>query len=354
MDLEDFLSQNRINKPTWESANIEWPVLVEIATDHLKQQESLRATAELFARVVQRFPTVHSVRWRIKSVDHLLEKIVRKRAENQEKYNSISPSNYFEVVTDLVGIRALHLFKDDCFSIDTDIRATWIPAETPTAYVREGDPHDLTAKFKDQKFEVKSHPAGYRSVHYVCPSQPLQRKTFVEIQVRTIFEEGWSEIDHRIRYPNFSNDELVSYFLTIFNRLAGSADEMGTFVQGLTNALRASSLQLSEATKQKEEAFSAMGKTLGELESMKMQDAATSTKLANLQQEVAKLRQISIASRVGDLSKSNALAAMAGLDVKSILSGLSLDSGAAAEVKKINQRDEDIRRSLIRKLRDGG
>jgi ppGpp synthetase/RelA/SpoT-type nucleotidyltranferase len=168
---------------------------------------------------------VHSVRWRVKDTDHLLEKIIRKCAEGHKKYKNVDSKNYFEIVSDLVGLRALHLFKDDCFSIDSDLRRTWTPSEPPIAYVREGDPPDLTKKFGEHGFEVKEHPAGYRSVHYIFLTQPFQRKVFAEIQVRTIFEEGWSEIDHRVRYPNFSNDQLVSYFLTIFNRLAGSADE---------------------------------------------------------------------------------------------------------------------------------
>ena len=58
-----------------------------------------------------------------------------------------------------------------------------------------------------------------------------------EVQVRTIFEEGWSEIDHNIRYPNHSDDKIISQFLVVFNRLAGSADEMGSYIQFLKSAL---------------------------------------------------------------------------------------------------------------------
>src|SRR5262249_2696289 len=137
-----------------------------------------------------------------------------------------------------------------------------------------------------------SHPAGYRSVHYVCSTQPLQRKVLAEIQVRTIFEEGWSEVDHRVRYPNYSNDQLVAYFLTIFNRLAGSADEMGTFVQGLTSALGAFEAKLQEANRQKEDALPAMDAMLADLNALKKQDENTNKKLTSLQNEIAKLRSL--------------------------------------------------------------
>ena len=243
-----------------------------------------------------------------------MEKIVRKRADGQEKYKSIDQSNYFEVVTDLVGLRALHLFKDDCFSIDKHLRSVWSPAETPIAYVRDGDPQDLVDRFIQLGLEVKPHPAGYRSVHNVCSTQPMYRKVFSEVQVRTIFEEGWSEIDHRVRYPNFSDDKLVSYFLTIFNRLAGSADEMGTFVQGLTRALGDFDSELTHAHKEKEEALTTMDKLLSELDTLKKQDADAKTMVSSLQKEVERLRRLSTVGDVLSSASRNAFSSLVGLD----------------------------------------
>jgi len=272
----------------------------------------------MFARVIQRMPNVHSVRWRIKDTHHLIEKIIRKCSENKEKYKDINSDNYFEVVTDLVGLRALHLFKDDCFEIDKTLRATWTNTEPPIAYVRQGDPIDLTNRFDERGFKVEPHPAGYRSIHYIFSTQPAKRKVLAEVQVRTIFEEGWSEIDHRVRYPNFSNDKQVSYFLTIFNRLAGSADEMGTFVQGLTSALDDFQLQLSDANKQKEEALTSMDKLLSDLEAAKRQDADTKGKLASLQQEMTKLRSIPSVTDMNASSATQRMAAIGGMSHASL------------------------------------
>lgn len=334
LKLDDFLTHNRIDLTVWEKSSTDWTLLQSIAADHDAQFERLRDAAELFAREIQRFPAVHSVRWRVKNTEHLLEKIIRKRAEGHEKYREINVENYFEIVTDLVGLRALHLFKDECFSIDSDLRGTWAPTEAPTAYVREGDPQDLTNRFRERGFEVSEHPAGYRSIHYVFCTQPLQRKVFAEIQVRTIFEEGWSEIDHRVRYPNFSDDELVAYFLTIFNRLAGSADEMGTFVQGLTSSLKAFNSQVTEANQQKEEALSAMDKMLSELEAAKKQDADTNRKLTSLQQEVTKLRGLPSLNDLVSDSHRNALASLAGFDSKKALAELKGSAALAAALKR--------------------
>ena len=70
------------------------------------------------------------------------------------------------------------------------------------------------------------------------------------------------QIDHRVRYPNFSQSQLVAYFLTIFNRLAGSADEMGGFVRGLASTLQELESRAARANNEKQEALPAMEKTL--------------------------------------------------------------------------------------------
>lgn len=288
--LESFLTKARIESDVWERANIEWEKLQQIAADHETQIDQLGETAALFARVIQKFDKVHSVRWRVKDAEHLMEKIVRKRANSVGKYLAIDEHNYFEVITDLVGIRALHLFKDECFEIDEALRKVWPPTETPIAYIREGDHSEFTARLRDNGFEIKSHPAGYRSVHYVVASQPLTRRVFAEVQVRTIFEEGWSEIDHTVRYPNFSDNELVGYFLAIFNRMAGSADEMGGFVRGLTGTLEALGAELALAKDEKQKTVRDMERALSQLEAVKQQDAVSQTHISTLKAEIAKLK----------------------------------------------------------------
>jgi hypothetical protein len=55
----------------------------------------------------------------------------------------------------------------------------------------------------------------------------------VEIQVRTIFEEAWAEIDHQFRYPNDPNDPYLEASLIILNGMAGTADMLGTLIGGL-------------------------------------------------------------------------------------------------------------------------
>lgn len=289
--LEAFLANNHISQEDWEKSNSDWIQLDKIATNHAENGALLLQTAELFAKLIQTFDRVHSVRWRVKDSDHLLEKIVRKRAEGVEKYLNLRLENYHEIVTDLVGIRALHLFKDECFEIDKSLRETWEPIEDPIAYFRKGDNDDFLKKFQDIGVKHKEHSKGYRSIHYVFSSQAVKRTVQVEIQVRTIFEEGWSEIDHRIRYPNFSNNALVAYLLYIFNGMAGSADEVGSFIRALALAQDENERQLSEATREKDLMFASVTAKVTELENATQQNQEFQEKVNGLKLELEKLKR---------------------------------------------------------------
>lgn len=313
LSFEEFKSQNNITAETWEQSGCNWEVLSEIANDFEKNREILSRSAEFFARVIQTFPGVHSVRWRLKDTYHLLEKIVRKRAIKESKYDSISVDNYSTIITDLIGIRALHLFKDEYLAIDSSIREKWLTIETPVIYIREGDDRPTVAFSKKNGFKVKQHPAGYRSVHYVLESSPMKNRVVAELQVRTIFEEGWSEIDHKIRYPNFSKDESVKSFLAIFNRLAGSADEMGTFVKGMVLSIREYAeesaiiqAELNATQADRDEAYQEMEKIAGELSRAKDISQSDKEKIANLQREIERSKGSSRIAVVGEpeMSKS--------------------------------------------------
>ncbi|MGE8169081.1 RelA/SpoT domain-containing protein [Pseudomonas putida] len=287
--LDSFLSSQNISTDEWDMARTDWDLLYAIAIDHIDRSEDLRATASYFASAFQATPGVHSVRWRIKDPEHLLAKIIRKRIEKSEKYESINLDNYNSIITDLIGVRVLHLFKHEYEGIDQAIRAKWNLHESPPIhYIRTGD--TTPDNFKKDLFDEKPHPAGYRSIHYVLRTQPTIRENLVEVQVRTIFEEGWSEIDHKIRYPNFSDNPLVVYFLTIFNRMAGSADEMGTFVKNLSLAMSINDLQVAKLTEERDQTLLKMSLLVEELAQAKDTGESYKETIAKLQSDLQQLK----------------------------------------------------------------
>lgn len=225
---EDFLEEYHLPIDTFNRTQIQWDALLEIGLHHESQHRELSITASHIASKLLLNEHMHSVRWRIKDHDHLMAKILRKQLQQSKKYQDISIDNYTSVITDLIGIRVLHLFKDDALMLDNSIRAKYHFYETPTCFYRLGDD---TSYLPDSKFIKKVHDIGYRSIHYIIETGDKDDRVYTEIQMRTLFEEGWSEIDHIIRYPNLSDDPDIEHFLKLFNSAASFADEMANSIR---------------------------------------------------------------------------------------------------------------------------
>ena len=233
--MDDFLNSFNISKDKYLATGLLWEDLLAIKEDFIAFRPELIAPAKYLVERFHDANKVHSVRYRIKNPNHLIAKIVRKKIDEPER--EINLENYKSEITDLIGLRILHLFKEDWHLIHDFILENWGLHEDPTAYYRSGDSPEYIEKFEKYKCQVKKHPFGYRSVHYLVETKPSKTVYTAEVQVRTIFEEAWSEIDHKIRYPYDLDNKLLSQFLVVFNRLAGSADEMGSYVQYLKREL---------------------------------------------------------------------------------------------------------------------
>jgi len=237
---ESFLVEMGIEPARFEKLDRNAQILVEIAQDYETYKNELLDAASYIANRLQRCEGVHTVRSRIKETSHLVEKIVRKWecTEVAEKYHTITKESYKRIIDDLMGVRAIYLFKKDWEVVHNHILTKWEQQDEVKIYHRNGD--DLT-KYQDYKdgCTIQEHDKGYRSVHYIIPAIKIDgQQVNCEIQTRTIFEEGWSEIDHKVRYPSFSEDPYLQEFLDIFNRISGSADEMGSFVNSLRELIQ--------------------------------------------------------------------------------------------------------------------
>lgn len=298
MTLLEFLEKAKIPQDDWDRSGLSWKNLTEIALDYIHSQPALISTAEQISSRIRTFDGVHSVRWRIKDTTHLLKKIVRKNLEDkpQEKWITINHENYLSRATDLIGVRALHLFKDECIEIDESIRKTWNLCEPVIIYIREGD--STHSELTTRGGEIKQHKFGYRSIHYIINSQPEKTELTAEIQVRTIFQEGWSEIDHRVKYPDYSDNPEIKLFLQVFNGLAGSADEMGSFVKNLTKVLsdheqinKSANAERQAAIEERDQAMEQIASSIKELQELKVRDKDSQTLIQTMQTNMEKLKE---------------------------------------------------------------
>ncbi len=232
IDKHTFFQKYSIDEQKFDTTDLDWSILVKIYEDYIDFCSRIDGTEMAYIRPISKFSKVHSVRWRIKNPEHLVEKIIRK-ALNGKKFQ-LNIENYRDLIKDILGIRALHLYKKDFKIIHNQILKTYNKrlAETPIIYYREGDDTNL---YSELSCDLRIHNRGYRSVHYVI--QDNNNDYFAELQVRTIFEEGWSEIDHDITYPYEIDNPTLNSYLATFNRVAGAADEMGAYVKSIKQEL---------------------------------------------------------------------------------------------------------------------
>ncbi len=245
MEKEQFLSTYNIAEQDLLDANISWVELLKIKEEYEKIEVLMHDLGKDF---IDDYlydidkAGIHSYRYRTKDTGHLLEKVIRKRKENPEKFAALDHTNFHKFVTDLIGIRVFFLYREDWIHFhryittrfendpsqyivdrlaDFDDNAEhYYLAEKPKVYKRGGD-----SRIYDEN-EIDIITGGiYRSLHYIVKYKGY----YVEIQGRTLFEEGWSEIDHDIVYPYYKDDEMLNDYSKLLNRLAGLADEMSSY-----------------------------------------------------------------------------------------------------------------------------
>ncbi|HEU5351349.1 MAG TPA: RelA/SpoT domain-containing protein [Terracidiphilus sp.] len=169
-------------------------------------------------------PIVHSVKTRMKDADHLVEKVIRKRKEGAD----ITSENLLFSVTDLAGIRVLHLHQEQFRTIHEELLqkanglGDWFIAEPPKAYTWDPECRQF---FESLDIGTQVKESFYTSVHYLI--RPRRESPICcEIQVRTLFEEIWGEVDHALNYPNPTEKVACREQLRALARLVGAGSRL--------------------------------------------------------------------------------------------------------------------------------
>lgn len=169
-------------------------------------------------------PSVHSVKSRLKDIGHLRHKIHRKQAGE----HPITAENLFNRVTDLAGVRVLHLYQEQSKAIHAAIidkvetQRDWVFDEPPKAYTWDPEAQGF---FASMGLEVHVKDSFYTSVHYlVRPRADSQH--CCEIQVRTLFEEIWGEVDHTLNYPTPTDNVACREQLRVLTKVVGAGSRL--------------------------------------------------------------------------------------------------------------------------------
>lgn len=172
---------------------------------------------------------IHSIRSRLKDREHLKEKLLRKKneCEDQGKEFLVTPDNLLESINDLAGVRLLHLYTRQIRAIDGALREIF---EEQQYELREGPfartwDDESREFFRECGIATQESPTMYTSVHYVIGSASRTTVT-CEIQVRTLMEEVWGEVDHEVNYPLPTQDLACREQIKVLARTTSAATRL--------------------------------------------------------------------------------------------------------------------------------
>lgn len=219
----------------FEKSGYTWTELMDIASEFDKNRR------EKYPRIIQKyiseiatFDGIHSYRYRIKETDSLIKKIITKANTKKKK---VTINNYLTNITDLLGIRLLYVFKEDYYKVHKQLIEKYqhLLVENVHIKLQKGDDESLYERILDCD-PIPEYNSTYRSIHYtLCADENDMKGARLEIQTRTIFEEGWSEINHKLVYKNQNVDD---YFVLlqaskILSTLVGNCDTLGMLMKNI-------------------------------------------------------------------------------------------------------------------------
>lgn len=132
------------------------------------------------------------VEGRVKDVDECIRKFARKYRPGLEESNT--PYEIQHWITDLIGVRVVCLYEDELEKVAQIVRS-----------------HFAVIDVTDKASAVESTEAsfGYKGLHLdlrpgpaLCglPALAAHAERPFELQVRTIIQDSWSVLDHKIKY----------------------------------------------------------------------------------------------------------------------------------------------------------
>lgn len=172
---------------------------------------------------------IHSVKRRMKDPGHLKDKLIRKLKKAQEagKPFNITTENLFTEITDLGGYRILHLHTRQMDKINkallevlNEAQCTIVEGPKANVWDRESE-----AYFIGIGINTEYNPRLYSSVHYVVRPNSKAKVT-IELQVRTLSEEVWGEVDHKFNYPHPMESVACSEQIKVLARVASSCTRL--------------------------------------------------------------------------------------------------------------------------------
>lgn len=205
-----------------------------ILISFLKEKQKYEKLAEHMIHLLKDDPAsprdnLHTITYRIKDKTRLIEKIDNENKKTGADDVPITEKNYQERIGDLLGVRIICLRLSDIDSIkeyielleDEKILRFLRKPDNKRSFILPVDPGEEIPEGVDLRY------SGYSSIHYQlelgknADVPEVLKGVQMELQLRTILEEAWGEIDHKYRYVFIrSGKELPEHIHTGFYNLS--------------------------------------------------------------------------------------------------------------------------------------
>lgn len=171
---------------------------------------------EQFSLQHERNP-IESIKTRLKSFESIQEKLERKNLP-------LTASAIWDNLNDVAGIRVVCSFIDDIHML---------------AYCLISQDDVELIEIKDYIKHPKEN--GYRSLHLIVqvPIFLLDEKRYVraEVQLRTINQNSWAKLEHRMRYKKNLSEEILSQTHDELLECAELSNQLDLKMQGIRNII---------------------------------------------------------------------------------------------------------------------
>ena len=237
----------------------------DILIAFFKEKGKYEKLAEYIIHLIREDPSspresLHTIIYRIKDEARLIEKIDEENKQPGIEEEPITHKNFQKRIGDLLGIRLICLRLSDIKRVEAylgllaeeKILQFLGKPDQKRSFVLPVDPGETIPEGLDLRY------SGYSSIHYQvrlgsnsdAPDEfkPLQ----VELQLRTILEEAWGEIDHKYRYVfSRSGYVLPEYIHTGFYNLSAYLQAAALQAEHLCRQAESYSLLRAKKTKGK-------------------------------------------------------------------------------------------------------
>ena len=168
---------------------------------------------------------IHFIKHRVKAAESLRAKL--RRLAGKDDGETIDESNLFRRITDLAGLRIIHLHTDQIASMHPRIlkileQNRYRVIGKPVAYCWDVEYERL---FQEVGLRTERADSMYTTVHYDIQASAEKSMT-CELQVRSLVDEVWGEVSHRVNYPAESPSEACRDQLKVLARLTSGCGRL--------------------------------------------------------------------------------------------------------------------------------